>query len=115
MGWLDKKQGPAKAPTRWSPDLWSAASGSLSRFDMTVVIRAMGESGEWYYGNRRMSHDVEYRGTLDRMPEDPLGEMPVDLWFDTEPTRVALSSGTLRPSGSSTQVRTVTSVPGSRS
>lgn len=85
MGWLDKKQGPAKAPTRWSPDLWSAASGSLSRFDMTVVIRAMGESGEWYYGNRRMSHDVEYRGTLDRMPEDPLGEVPVDLRFDTEP------------------------------
>lgn len=84
MGWLNKKPGPAKAPIRWSPDLWSAASGSLSRFDMTVVIQAMGESGEWNFADRRMSHDVEYRGTLDRMPEDPLGGVRVDLRFDTE-------------------------------
>jgi hypothetical protein len=51
---------------------------------MIVVIRAMGESGEWHYGNRRMHHDVEYRGTLDRLPDDPLSEVPVGLRFDTE-------------------------------
>jgi len=85
MGWLDRKPGPAKAPTRWTSELWTDASGSGSRFDATIVIRAMRESGEWDYGNRRMHQDIEYRGTLDRLPGHPLSGVPVDLRFDTEP------------------------------
>ncbi|GLS43730.1 hypothetical protein [Methylobacterium brachythecii] len=86
MAWFGKKTpGPAKVLTRWTPELWDDASGSGSRFDATVVIRAVKESGEWIHANRQMHHDVEYRGTLDRLPEHPLSEVPVDLRFDTQP------------------------------
>lgn len=85
MSWFGKKKpGPAKAPTRWTPELWDNASGSGSRFDATIVIRAVKESGEWHYANRRMHHDIEYHGTLDRLPDHPLSEVPVDLRFDTD-------------------------------
>lgn len=85
MGWLKKKPGSAKTPTRWTPELWGDASGSGSHFDATVIIRAVKESGNWDHGNRQMHHDIEYQGTLDRLPEHPLSEVPVDLRFDTQP------------------------------
>ncbi|KQU17524.1 hypothetical protein ASG63_08415 [Methylobacterium sp. Leaf94] len=86
MGWFGKKApGPAKAPTRWTPELWNdVASGAGERFDAAVIIRAMKESGEWIYSQRRMDHNVEYRGTLERMPDHPLADVPVDLRFDID-------------------------------
>ena len=85
MGWFEKKKPvPIKASTRWTSELWDAASGSRSSFDTTVVIRVLKETGEWIYANRKMGHEVEYRGRLDCLPDHPLSEVPVDLRFDTD-------------------------------
>lgn len=84
MGWFGKKApAPAKAPTRWTPELWSdVALGWTTHSDAAVVIRALKESGEWIYASRQMDHDVEYLGRLERLPGHPLGDVPVDVRFD---------------------------------